>query len=153
QGVWMVNVHACGGRRMMEAAVERLEQHHLRTHLIAVTVLTSMQSEDLAEVGINTSLAEHVERLALLAKQSGLHGVVCSAQESAQVKALCGDAFLKVTPGIRPSFAMANDQQRIMTPDEAIQAGSTHLVIGRPVTQAVDPMLALEAIEAELAAG
>ena len=151
QGVWMVNVHASGGQRMMEAATQRLEQHGLATHLIAVTVLTSMQAEDLADVGINAPLAEHVERLALLAKQSGLHGVVCSAQESARIKTLCGDSFLKVTPGIRPSFAATNDQQRIMTPSQAIQAGSTHLVIGRPVTQAADPMIALEAIEAELA--
>ena len=150
QGVWMVNVHASGGQRMMEAAMQRLEQHGLSTYLIAVTVLTSMQAEDLADVGINAALAEHVERLALLAKQSGLHGVVCSAQESARIKTLCGDSFLKVTPGIRPSFAATNDQQRIMTPSQAIQAGSTHLVIGRPVTQAEDPMAALEAIEAEL---
>lgn len=150
QGVWMVNVHASGGQKMMEAAVQRLDQHGLATHLIAVTVLTSMQADDLASVGVNTPLAEHVERLALLTKQSGLHGVVCSAQESAQIKALCGEAFLKVTPGIRPSFAAANDQQRIMTPFDAMQAGSTHLVIGRPVTQAVDPMVALEVIEAEL---
>ena len=150
QGVWMVNVHASGGQRMMEAATQRLEQHGLATHLIAVTVLTSMQAEDLADVGINAPLAEHVERLALLAKQSGLRGVVCSAQESARIKTLCGDSFLKVTPGIRPSFAATNDQQRIMTPSQAIQSGSTHLVIGRPITQAEDPMAALEAIEAEL---
>lgn len=153
QGVWMVNVHASGGRRMMEAAIQRLSQHGLTTHLIAVTVLTSMQADDLADVGITSSLAEHVERLAQLAKQSGLHGVVCSAQESAQIKALCGESFLKVTPGIRPSFAAANDQQRIMTPSQAMQAGSTHLVIGRPVTQAIDPMAALEAIETELSIG
>ena len=153
QGVWMVNVHASGGRRMMEAAIQRLSQHGLTTHLIAVTVLTSMQADDLADVGITSSLAEHVERLAQLAKQSGLHGVVCSAQESAQIKALCGESFLKVTPGIRPSFAAANDQQRIMTPSQAMQAGSNHLVIGRPVTQAIDPMAALEAIETELSIG
>jgi len=153
QGVWMVNVHASGGRRMMEAAVQRLEQHRLTTHLIAVTVLTSMQAEDLADVGIHTPLTEHVERLAQLAKQSGLQGVVCSAQESARIKTLCGDSFLKVTPGIRPSFAVANDQQRIMTPSQAIEAGSTHLVIGRPVTQAEEPMAALTAIETELEIG
>lgn len=150
QGVWMVNVHASGGRRMMEAAVQRLDQQGLTTHLIAVTVLTSMQGNDLADIGINASLAEHVERLALLAKQSGLHGVVCSAQEAAQLHASCGKSFLKVTPGIRPSFAAANDQQRIMTPSKAIEAGSSHLVIGRPVTQAIDPMMALESIELEL---
>lgn len=151
QGVWMVNVHATGGQQMMEAAVKRLDQHGLTTHLIAVTVLTSMQADDLASVGVTGALAEHVERLALLAKQSGLHGVVCSAQESAQIKALCGKNFLKVTPGIRPTFAVANDQQRIMTPADAMKAGSSHLVIGRPVTQASDPMAALESIEAELA--
>lgn len=153
QGVWMVNVHASGGRQMMETAVHRLEQHGLKTHLIAVTVLTSMQTEDLADVGINTPLSEHVERLAQLTKQCGLQGVVCSAQESARIKTLCGDAFLKVTPGIRPSFAVANDQQRIMTPSQAILAGSTHLVIGRPVTQAEEPMAALISIEAELGLG
>ncbi len=151
QGVWMVNVHASGGRKMMEAAAKRLSDHQLTTHLIAVTVLTSMQAEDLADVGITASPAEHVMRLAALAQQSGLDGVVCSAQEAAQIEAQCGSAFLKVTPGIRPSFAAANDQQRIMTPADAMQAGSTHLVVGRPVTQAEDPMAALAAIEAELA--
>ncbi|RUR36099.1 orotidine-5'-phosphate decarboxylase [Vreelandella populi] len=151
QGVWMVNVHASGGRKMMEAAAERLEKNGLATHLIAVTVLTSLQDSDLQEVGLSDNLAGQVERLARLTQQSGLQGVVCSAQEAAHLKTVCGDRFLKVTPGIRPSFAAVNDQQRIMTPNEAMQAGSTHLVIGRPVTQAVDPMEALAAIEAELA--
>lgn len=151
QGVWMVNVHASGGRKMMEAAAKRLDDHGLSTHLIAVTVLTSMQAEDLHEVGIAATPEEHVLRLAALTQQSGLGGVVCSAQEAAQIKALCGDDFLKVTPGIRPSFAAANDQQRIMTPSDAMRVGSTHLVIGRPVTQAEEPMMALAAIEAELA--
>lgn len=150
QGVWMVNVHASGGRKMMEAAAERLVSQGLDTRLIAVTVLTSLQESDLCEVGLNVSPAEQVERLALLTQQSGLHGVVCSAQEASHLKGLCGESFLKVTPGIRPSFAAVNDQQRIMTPSEAMQAGSTHLVIGRPVTQASDPMAALAAIEAEL---
>lgn len=150
QGVWMVNVHASGGRAMMEAAATRLAQQRLETRLIAVTVLTSMQASDLAEVGVSASLDEQVAQLAQLAKRSGLHGVVCSAHESARIASLCGDAFLKVTPGIRPGFAVANDQQRIMTPQEAMQAGSTHLVVGRPVTQAENPMDALAAIEAEL---
>src|SRR5690554_1679432 len=153
QGVWMVNVHAGGGRRMMEAARERLQQHGLSTHLIAVTVLTSMEAEDLAEVGIGVTPAEQVERLALLARASGMDGVVCSAQEAARLRELCGGDFLKVTPGIRPSFAAAGDQRRVMTPAQAMAAGSTHLVVGRPVTQAEDPMAALAAIEAELAAG
>ncbi|UYV20774.1 orotidine-5'-phosphate decarboxylase [Halomonas qaidamensis] len=150
QGVWMVNVHASGGRKMMEAAAKRLDDHGLNTHLIAVTVLTSMQAEDLSETGIDDTPEEHVLRLASLTQQSGLGGVVCSAQEAAQIKSLCGNDFLKVTPGIRPSFAAANDQQRIMTPSDAMRVGSTHLVIGRPVTQAEEPMVALAAIEAEL---
>ncbi|PAU78916.1 orotidine-5'-phosphate decarboxylase [Halomonas salipaludis] len=151
QGVWMVNVHAGGGRRMMEAARERLEAGGLDTRLIAVTVLTSMAAADLAEVGITASPAEHVERLAQLTRDSGLHGVVCSAQEAERLRTLCGDAFLKVTPGIRPASAAAGDQRRVMTPAAALAAGSTHLVVGRPVTQAEEPMQALAAIEAELA--
>ncbi|MBE0489939.1 MAG: orotidine-5'-phosphate decarboxylase [Halomonas sp.] len=153
QGVWMVNVHAGGGRRMMEAAKERLQRHGLSTHLIAVTVLTSMEAEDLAEVGVSVSPAEQVERLALLARQSGMDGVVCSARETARLRELCGVDFLRVTPGIRPSFAQAGDQRRVMTPLDAMTAGSTHLVVGRPVTQAEDPMAALAAIEAELTGG
>ncbi|MDR5906198.1 orotidine-5'-phosphate decarboxylase [Franzmannia qiaohouensis] len=151
QGVWMVNVHAGGGRRMMEAARERLEAGGLDTRLIAVTVLTSMAAADLAEVGITASPAEHVERLAQLTRDSGLHGVVCSAQEAERLRTLCGDDFLKVTPGIRPASAAAGDQRRVMTPAAAMTAGSTHLVVGRPVTQAEEPMQALAAIEAELA--
>ncbi|MED5294414.1 MAG: orotidine-5'-phosphate decarboxylase [Pseudomonadota bacterium] len=150
QGVWMVNVHACGGHRMMEAARERLEQNGLSTHLIAVTVLTSMTADELASTGVSSPLDEHVEHLAKLAKDSGMDGVVCSAQEAARLKAACGEDFLKVTPGIRPSFAQAGDQRRIMTPQQAMEAGSTHLVVGRPVTQAEDPMAALAAIEDEL---
>ncbi|QOR39249.1 orotidine-5'-phosphate decarboxylase [Billgrantia diversa] len=152
QGVWMVNVHASGGRRMMEAARERLDRHGLATHLIAVTVLTSMSASDLAEVGVDASPAQHVERLAMLARQCGMDGVVCSAQEAASLRELCGDDFLKVTPGIRPSSTEHGDQRRVMTPGEAMTVGSTHLVIGRPVTQADDPMVALRAIEQELAA-
>jgi len=151
QGAWMVNVHAGGGRRMMEAARERLERHGLDTRLIAVTVLTSMTADDLAEVGVGVSPAAQVERLATLAYHSGMHGVVCSAQESARLRELWGDDFLKVTPGIRPAFAQAGDQKRIMTPGDAMAAGSTHLVVGRPITQAEEPMAALAAIEAELA--
>ncbi|WP_104201929.1 orotidine-5'-phosphate decarboxylase [Billgrantia saliphila] len=150
QGVWMVNVHAGGGRRMMEAARERLDRHGLDTHLIAVTVLTSMLTDDLVEIGIAESPATQVERLARLAQDSGMHGVVCSAQESARLKELCGEAFLKVTPGIRPRSAEQGDQRRVMTPADAMAAGSTHLVVGRPVTRAEDPMAALEAIQREL---
>ncbi|MAX32741.1 MAG: orotidine-5'-phosphate decarboxylase [Halomonadaceae bacterium] len=151
QGVWMVNVHASGGRRMMEAARERLDRHALSTQLIAVTVLTSMSAEDLAEVGVAVSPAEQVSRLAALAQQSGMDGVVCSAQEATALRDLCGEDFLKVTPGIRPASASADDQRRVLTPSAAMEAGSTHLVVGRPVTQAEDPMAALAALESELA--
>ncbi|MDT8895688.1 orotidine-5'-phosphate decarboxylase [Halomonas sp. I1] len=153
QGVWMVNVHAAGGRRMMEAARERLEQHALSTHLIAVTVLTSMDDQDLAEVGVTTSAEQQVTRLATLARDCGLDGVVCSSLEAETLRDSCGPDFLKVTPGIRPATAAADDQRRIMTPTSAMSAGSTHLVVGRPVTQASDPMAALVAIERELALG
>lgn len=151
QGVWMVNLHAAGGRRMMLAARERLDHEGLDTRLVAVTVLTSMDADDLAEVGVLAQSADQVERLARLASESGMDGVVCSAQEASRLRDLCGDGFLKVTPGIRPAFAAADDQRRIMTPQEAMAAGSTHLVIGRPVIQAADPMEALKAIEDELA--
>ncbi|MCK0714654.1 orotidine-5'-phosphate decarboxylase [Chromohalobacter sarecensis] len=149
-GVWMVNVHAGGGRRMMEAARERLENRRLTTHLIAVTVLTSMAREDLVEIGVDDEPLTQVERLAALAQCSGMDGVVCSAQEATALRALCGDTFLKVTPGIRPSASSGDDQRRTLTPAQALEAGSTHLVIGRPVTQASDPMAALGAIEHEL---
>lgn len=150
QGVWMVNVHASGGRRMMEAARERLDRQGLTTRLIAVTVLTSMEAADLSDIGIDASPAEQVERLAVLARESGMDGVVCSAQEASRLRGLCGDAFLKVTPGIRPSFAVHGDQRRVMAPADAMAAGSTHLVVGRPVTQAEHPMAALADIESEL---
>lgn len=150
QGVWMVNVHASGGRRMLQAARERLDAQRFKTQLIAVTVLTSLERQDLAEVGLDVAPESQVERLAQLAQQTGLDGVVCSAQEASRLKDLCGEAFLKVTPGIRPSFAQQGDQRRVLTPAEALAAGSTHLVIGRPVTEATDPMAALEAIERDL---
>ncbi|MFI0473006.1 orotidine-5'-phosphate decarboxylase [Halomonas sp. HMF6819] len=151
QGVWMVNVHASGGRAMMETAAERLRQSGLKTHLIAVTVLTSMSGEALNDIGVNGALDEQVMRLARLTHESGLAGVVCSAQEASAVESICGEAFLKVTPGIRPRSAALDDQSRVMTPSAALAAGSTHMVIGRPVTQAEEPMAALKAIEADIA--
>ncbi|MBZ9537646.1 orotidine-5'-phosphate decarboxylase [Modicisalibacter tunisiensis] len=151
QGVWMVNLHASGGRRMMTAARERLDAHGLSTHLIAVTVLTSMERQDLAEVGVDSEPAEQVERLARLSRDSGMDGVVCSAREAAAISASCGAEFLKVTPGIRPASSAADDQRRVLTPARAMASGSTHLVVGRPVTQAHEPMEALAAIEDELA--
>lgn len=149
-GVWMVNVHASGGRHMMQAARDVLDRHGLPTHLIAVTVLTSMDDKTLAETGVTRSAGEQALSLAGLARESGMAGVVCSAREAGAVATQCGEDFLRVTPGIRPAFAQRDDQHRVMTPGEAMQAGSTHLVIGRPVTRADDPMAALAAIEQEL---
>jgi orotidine-5'-phosphate decarboxylase len=152
-GVWMVNVHASGGEKMMIACRERLESFgNDRPLLIAVTVLTSMSDEDLAGIGITGSAEAHVSRLATLTKNSGLDGVVCSAQEAPRLKAEQGSDFQLITPGIRPLTADKGDQQRIMTPVDALKAGSDYLVIGRPITQAPDPLAALEAIHAEVAA-
>lgn len=152
-GVWMVNVHASGGEKMMVACRERLESFgNDRPLLIAVTVLTSMSDEDLAGIGITSSAEAHVSRLATLTKNSGLDGVVCSAQEAPRLKAEQGSDFQLITPGIRPLTADKGDQQRIMTPVDALKAGSDYLVIGRPITQAPDPLAALESIHAEVVA-
>jgi orotidine-5'-phosphate decarboxylase len=145
-GVWMVNVHASGGRRMMEAAREALANIQRRPKLIAVTVLTSMSQADLVELGITVTPAEQVLRLAGLAQASGMDGVVCSAQEAAELRKRAGPDFCLVTPGIRPANAAADDQSRIMTPRAALAAGSSYLVIGRPITQAPDPLRALQEI-------
>jgi orotidine-5'-phosphate decarboxylase len=145
-GVWMVNVHALGGRRMMEAAQEALAKAARPPKLIAVTVLTSMGQEDLAELGIVASPAEVVLRLAMLARDSGLDGVVCSAQEAPLLRAECGETFCLVTPGIRPVQAAQDDQVRVVTPRQALDNGSSYLVIGRPVTRAADPLQALREI-------
>ncbi len=149
-GVWMVNVHALGGRKMLEAAREAIVNSTSRPKLIAVTLLTSMAQQDLAEIGISAAPAEMVQRLAMLAHDSGLDGVVCSAQEAALLRERCGGRFCLVTPGIRPANASADDQSRVMTPKAAIQAGSSYLVIGRPITQAADPLQALMAIRREI---
>ena len=145
-GVWMVNVHALGGKRMMEAAREGLANFNNPPKLIAVTVLTSMAQADLAEVGISVTPAEQVLRLAALAHASGLDGVVCSALEAQQLRHQVGADFCLVTPGIRPADAAADDQSRIMTPRAALENGANYLVIGRPITKAVDPLLALQQI-------
>jgi len=149
-GVWMVNVHASGGRRMMEAAREILEGYQKRRILIGVTVLTSMEQSDLADIGLDIDPQEQVKRLALLTKESGLDGVVCSAQEASMLKSLCGTDFKLVTPGIRPSFAQQGDQRRVMTPADAMSVGVDYMVIGRPITQAASPLEALALIEAEI---
>lgn len=151
-GVWMVNVHALGGRKMMQAAQQALQELELprKPLLIAVTVLTSMEQADLAEIGLPGSPKENVLRLAQLAKDSGLDGVVCSAQEAADLRDLLGSAFCLVTPGIRPAGSDVNDQKRIMTPKEAMQAGSHYLVVGRPITQAAEPLAVLKSINQSL---
>lgn len=150
-GVWMVNVHASGGRRMMEAAKAILEPYGDKAPLlIAVTVLTSMDQSDLTELGINLTPAEQVKRLATLTKASGLDGVVCSSHEAEELKALLGASFKLITPGIRPAGSDAGDQRRIKTPKQAIDSGSDYLVIGRPITQAADPVAVLNEINASL---
>jgi orotidine-5'-phosphate decarboxylase len=149
-GVWMVNVHALGGRRMMEAAREALANLSQPPKLIAVTVLTSMAQADLVELGISATPAEQVLRLAKLAQISGLDGVVCSAQEAELLRTQLGKEFNLVTPGIRPADAAADDQSRIMTPRAALENGSSYLVIGRPITKAADPLQALKNITNEI---
>ncbi|MEZ8099538.1 orotidine-5'-phosphate decarboxylase [Vibrio bivalvicida] len=151
-GVWMVNVHASGGERMMTASREILEPYGKdRPLLIGVTVLTSMEQSDLAGIGLNIQPQEQVIRLANLTQNSGLDGVVCSAQEASMLKAELGSEFKLVTPGIRPAGSAVGDQKRIMTPVDAVQAGSDYLVIGRPITQAADPAVVLSEINQTLA--
>ncbi|WP_428943137.1 orotidine-5'-phosphate decarboxylase [Pantoea sp. FN060301] len=150
-GVWMVNVHASGGARMMTAAREALLPFGKDAPmLIAVTVLTSMDAEDLRGLGIDVSPADHAERLARLTHECGLDGVVCSAHEAVRLKNAIGQDFKLITPGIRPEGSEAGDQRRIMTPQQARQAGVDYMVIGRPVTQSVDPAATLASILASL---
>lgn len=153
-GVWMVNVHASGGARMMRAAREALTSFGKDAPLlIAVTVLTSMEASDLADLGINSSPADYAERLARLTQDCGLDGVVCSAHEAVRFKNELGQAFKLVTPGIRPAGSEAGDQRRIMTPVQAQSAGVDYMVIGRPITQSADPAQTLRDIRASLQSG
>jgi orotidine-5'-phosphate decarboxylase len=145
-GVWMVNVHASAGLEAMSLAKQRLLDNDLKTLLIAVTVLTSMDAKALMQTGIPDRLDTQVSRLAQLTKQAGLDGVVCSAQEAQTLKALCGSDFKLVTPGIRLVEDSADDQKRICTPKQALSAGSDYLVIGRSITQAADPAAKLQKI-------
>ncbi|NNM52035.1 MAG: orotidine-5'-phosphate decarboxylase [Pseudomonadales bacterium] len=149
-GVWMVNVHASGGRRMMEAAVTALAEYQKRPHLIAVTVLTSMEDADLHEVGMTMDSDAQVRLLADLAMSCGLDGVVCSGHEVSALRHV-HPGSLFVTPGIRPAGSSADDQRRTLTPRLAMQAGATHLVVGRPVTRAADPAAALSGLLLDLA--
>ncbi len=145
-GVWMVDMHASGGQRMMEAAAEAVSQFQQRPYLIGVTVLTSMAQTDLAQTGVDRSIDEQVMHLARLSQQSGLDGVVCSAQEAVILRDQIGKEFLLVTPGIRLNSKSEDDQRRIMTPKEALAAGSSYLVMGRPITRSADPVLLLQQI-------
>ena len=151
-GVWMVNVHVAGGPRMLAAARERLDRLSDPPLLIGVTVLTSLDATDLAAVGCPGTPRERVLSLARLGRSCGLDGIVCSPREAAEVRAELGGDFVLVTPGVRPEGAATGDQKRTMTPAEAVAAGAHHLVIGRPITQAPDPLAAIAAIERSLAA-
>ena len=154
-GVWMLNVHASGGSAMMQAALEGVNKSTHSPYLIAVTVLTSMNQASLNEIGIQNSVEDQVLKLAKLAQIAGLHGVVCSAQEAQMLRSQLGKAFCLVTPGIR--LALGNnkvnqdDQSRVVTPANALNNGASYLVIGRPITQAVNPLKVLEAIVADCA--
>ena len=150
-GVWMVDLHASGGLRMMEEAKRILEPYGKDAPLlIAVTVLTSMEDLDLLQIGINASPMEQVLRLAHLTQRAGLDGVVCSPQEVEILRNACGEEFKLVTPGIRPIGADFGDQRRVMTPTAAIRAGSDYLVIGRPITKADNPVEILRSINASI---
>ena len=149
-GAWMTNVHASGGTRMMTAAREAVENHGGDMLLIAVTVLTSMDETDLQQVGVNSVAGDQVLALANLTKQAGLDGVVCSAQEATHLKQQLGQDFKLITPGIRLTDSASDDQRRIVSPAQAIEQGSDYLVIGRPITQAENPMQMLQKINSSL---
>lgn len=149
-GIWMVNVHASGGTEMMQAAKAAIADFERPPLLIAVTVLTSMSPETLSSMGIQTPLEQHVLTLAKMTQQAGLDGVVCSAREAEALKQALGNTFKLVTPGIRLPNAQKDDQTRIVTPSQAIKNGSNYLVIGRPITQADSPALALETINQQI---
>lgn len=146
-GVWMVNVHVSGGRAMMEAARERLSRYERPPLLIGVTVLTSLDRADLDAIGCPGEPRERVLALANLAHEAGLDGIVCSPLEAAPVRAALGPGFRLVTPGVRPAGSASGDQKRVMTPAEALAAGADYLVIGRPITQAPDPLSVIDEID------
>jgi len=148
-GVWMLDVHASGGLEMMQAARQAVDNSLTKPLLIAVTVLTSMNQESLSQIGINGNLSDHVLKLAQLTKTAGLDGVVCSAQEAQILRKAIGHDFCLVTPGIRPANAKQDDQSRVLTPADALANGASYLVVGRPITQAENPLKALQAIHAE----
>ncbi len=150
-GVWMLNVHACGGLEMMSAAANALQKYGTKKPLLtAVTVLTSFDALQLSSIGVSKSLLSQVGDLALLAKEAHLDGVVCSAHEVQMIKTLCGTDFVAVTPGVRALTNNLNDQLRVMTPAQAIEQGSDYLVVGRPITRADNPLVALQSILQEM---
>ena len=149
-GVWMVNVHASGGRRMLDAAREAIDRSAHQPLLIAVTVLTSLTDEEIREIGFASTVAETTLSLASMTQQAGLDGIVCSAQEAARLRQALGQGFCLVSPGIRPGGSTRDDQRRVMTPVEALRAGADYLVIGRPITASRDPMKALGDIQDEI---
>jgi orotidine-5'-phosphate decarboxylase len=157
-GPFMLNVHASGGKAMMEAAAAAAAEGAAKARkpkplVLAVTVLTSLGEEELSAVGQHGSTADQVKRLAVLAQKSGLDGVVCSAREVAALRAECGPDFKLVVPGIRPTWSSAQDQKRIMSPADAIRQGADYLVVGRPITGAPDPKAAARSIAQEIAKG
>jgi orotidine-5'-phosphate decarboxylase len=149
-GVAIINVHASGGSVMMRAAAEAARTVERRAKIIAVTVLTSLEDRDLEKIGVSGTALSQAVRLAVLAKDSGLDGVVCSPHEIAAVRTACGPQFLIVTPGVRPAGGELGDQKRVMTPRQAVDAGADILVIGRPITAAPDPIQAARKIAADL---
>ena len=148
-GVWMVNVHASGGAKMLESAKKAIESVNSSTILIAVTILTSFSKENMANLGIS-DLDKHILNLAKLAYDCGLDGVVCASTDTQSIKKNFGKNFLAVTPGIRPAWSSLDDQRRVSTPAEALRNGSDFLVIGRPITGSKDPIKALERIYKEM---
>lgn len=150
--VWMLNVHALGGKAMLSAAREALEGYPQRPKLIAVTILTSLHDDELTAVGLSGNAKDNVLRLANLAHDSGLDGVVCSPREIQPIRAQLPESFQLVTPGIRPAGSASDDQTRTLTPEQALLAGANYLVIGRPITAASDPVAALDNIRESLGA-
>ena len=136
----IINVHAFGGQQMMKYALDGLGQKSRKISLVAVTVLTSLNENDMAILGIDYPVKDLVQNLAKLTKDSGLAGVVCSAEEIALVRKICGKEFMIIVPGIRPEGSQKDDQKRVMTPKQAISLGADYLVIGRPITQSKDPL-------------
>lgn len=149
-GVWMVNVHALGGRKMMETAYEAIQKTKQPPLLIAVTILTSMDDGDVREIGLAGSASANASHLAELARQSGFNGVVCSPHEIRELRQSMGEDFVLVTPGIRPQNSQLDDQKRIMTPVEAIRLGADYLVIGRPITASNDPGASFQKLQEEV---